>query len=162
MQIIKGFHSRWDVFGALCWWPLPILVLGVFCRGIDSMTSLCSVVMSQSVNKSTGRFFEGAMRLCDTLGPLECQARLKGAAGHASHIPGTTGHLSVGVQGLLVHVLDKCPPPHGFLFQVLGCPADNLLFPFNLVFTEACTFSLSTLCSLLLLKLFLSSCFFCL
>lgn len=28
-------------------------------------------------------------------------------------------------------------------------PADNLLFPFNLLFTEACAFSLGTLCSLL-------------
>lgn len=85
-------------------------------------------------NKQTGRFFEGATRLCDTLGPLECQTGLKGAAGHTDHIPGTTGHPSVGVQGLLVHVLDKCPPPHWFLFQVLGNP----------------TVPLTTFCSLLI------------
>lgn len=68
------------------------------------------------------------------------------------HIASRSGHLSVGVQGLSVHVLHQCLRPHWFLFFGFwhpDCPADNLLFPFNLVFTEACTFPRCTLCSLL-------------
>lgn len=117
------------------------------------MTFMCSITMLQSVKRSlctAGRWsvvFANCL-IVRSSGPLECQRRC-GAV--PRHIASRSGHLSVGVQGLSVHVLHKCLRPHWFLFGFWhpDCPADNLLFPFNLVFTEACTFSRCTLCSLL-------------
>lgn len=110
----------------------------------------------------------GEMRLFETSGPLECQRRRGGAPAHDRHISSRSSHLSAGVQGLSVHVLDECLRPHRVLVSVFGTTTVllttfcSLLIWFSprLALFHAALFALYF--RILLLKLFLSSCLFCL
>lgn len=174
-KCVLFFFALLNVFGAPCGW---CCICPVCYGGIDLMTFPFSIVRLQSGIKASclaGRLkracatcWGGEMRLCETSGPLECQTRRGGTPAHERHISSRSSHLSAGVQGLSVHVLDECLRPHRVLVSVFGTTTVllttfcSLLIWFSprLALFHAALFALYF--RILLLKLFLSSCLFCL